>query len=193
MQINNVCNEIVGGQPLVLESEQTSIKENLCILDVSMVGFEKGVPRVYENIMSCITSRIYKDPPLVLGKENYMYKYKIRKITPLEAWRLMCFKDEDYLATKVGSREKATELIDKYNGDSYKIHEEILSHKKELENMSNTQLYKQAGNSICRNVLMAIFSQMNIKGVPRWNDLNEDERYNLILKDTCLSNREEIN
>ena len=62
-----------------------------------------------------ITSRIYKDPPLVLGKENYMYKYKIRKITPLEAWRLMCFKDEDYLATKVGSREKATELIDKYN------------------------------------------------------------------------------
>ena len=128
-----------------------------------------------------------------MEKKAMEYEYKIRKITPMEAWRFMCFKDEDYLAAKVGSREKAKELNDRYNGDSYKIHEEILSHKKELENMSNTQLYKQAGNSICRNVLMAIFSQMNIKGVPRWNDLNDDERYNLILKDTCLSNREEIN
>ena len=177
----------LGGQPLVLESEQTFIKENLCILDVSMVGFEKGVPRVYENIMSCITSRIYKDPPLVLGKENYMYEYKIRKITPMEAWRLMCFKDMDYLAAKVGSREKAEELYNKHNGNTYKIHEEIIENKKELESISNTQLYKQAGNSICRNVLMAIFSQMGIDGVPRWNDLNEDERYKLILKDTCIS------
>jgi DNA (cytosine-5)-methyltransferase 1 len=25
---------------------------------------------------------------------------------------------------------------------------------------SNTQLYKQAGNSICKNVLMAIFKEM---------------------------------
>ena len=35
---------------------------------------------------------------------------------------------------------------------------------------SNTQLYKQAGNSICECVLKAIFSQMGIKGIPRWND-----------------------
>lgn len=34
---------------------------------------------------------------------------------------------------------------------------------------SNTQLYKQAGNAIVKQVLMAIFSQMNIKGVERWN------------------------
>ena len=36
--------------------------------------------------------------------------------------------------------------------------------------VSNTQLYKQAGNSICVCVLMAIFSQMNIKGVKPWNE-----------------------
>ena len=35
---------------------------------------------------------------------------------------------------------------------------------------SNSQLYKQAGNSICECVLKAIFSQMGIKGIPRWND-----------------------
>ena len=34
---------------------------------------------------------------------------------------------------------------------------------------SNTQLYKEAGNSICKPVLMAIFRQLNIKGVEKWN------------------------
>ena len=34
---------------------------------------------------------------------------------------------------------------------------------------SNTQLYKQAGNSIVTDCLKAIFRQMNIKGVDKWN------------------------
>lgn len=55
-------------------------------------------------------------------------KYRIRKLTPLECWRLMGFSDEDF-------------------------------HKAEEVN-SNTQLYKQAGNSIVKNVLVAIFGQM---------------------------------
>jgi DNA (cytosine-5)-methyltransferase 1 len=54
--------------------------------------------------------------------------YRIRKLTPLECWRLMDFTDEDF-------------------------------HKAEAVN-SNTQLYKQAGNSIVKAVLMAIFKQM---------------------------------
>jgi DNA (cytosine-5)-methyltransferase 1 len=36
--------------------------------------------------------------------------------------------------------------------------------------VSNTQLYKTAGNSIVKQVLMAIFRQMNIKGVKTWNE-----------------------
>ena len=54
--------------------------------------------------------------------------YRIRKLTPLECWRLMGFSDEDF-------------------------------RKAESAN-SNTQLYKQAGNSIVVDVLMAIFGQM---------------------------------
>ena len=54
--------------------------------------------------------------------------YRIRKLTPLECWRLMDFTDNDFY--------KAEEVN------------------------SNTQLYKQAGNSIVKSVLMAIFSQM---------------------------------
>lgn len=54
--------------------------------------------------------------------------YRIRKLTPLECWRLMGFTDEDF--------------------------------KKAQQVNSNSQLYKQAGNSIVKQVLMAIFRQM---------------------------------
>ena len=49
---------------------------------------------------------------------------------------------------------------------------------------SNSQCYKQAGNSIVVTVLMAIFSQLNIKGVTPWNDLNQTEREELIARTT---------
>lgn len=54
--------------------------------------------------------------------------YRIRKLTPLEYWRLMGFTDEEF-------------------------------HKAEAVN-SNTQLYKQAGNSIVVDVLEYIFKQI---------------------------------
>lgn len=45
-------------------------------------------------------------------------------------------------------------------------------YEKAAEVNSKTQLYKQSGNSIVRDVLMAIFSQLNIKGVPMWNEVH---------------------
>ena len=62
-----------------------------------------------------------RQPMIVTGK-------RIRKLTPLECWRLMDFSEEDF-------------------------------RKAESVN-SNTQLYKQAGNSIVKNVLIAVFGQM---------------------------------
>ena len=38
---------------------------------------------------------------------------------------------------------------------------------------SNSALYKQFGNSIIVPVLMAIFSQLNIKGVEPWNEADQ--------------------
>ena len=56
-------------------------------------------------------------------------KYRVRKLTPLECWRLMAFADEDfYKAKNVG--------------------------------ISNSQLYKQAGNSIVVKVLEGIFKEL---------------------------------
>lgn len=66
-------------------------------------------------------------------------RYRIRKLTPKECWRLMGYTDTDF--------EKA-----------------------KASGVSNSQLYKQAGNAIVKQVLMAIFSQMGIKGVKAWND-----------------------
>lgn len=42
---------------------------------------------------------------------------------------------------------------------------------------SNSQLYKQAGNSIVKTVLMAIFSQMDIEGIKQWNGETNTEKY----------------
>lgn len=76
-----------------------------------------------QGICNTLTS-IQKDN-LLLEKSR---QYRIRKLTPLECWRLMDFSDRDfYKAAAVNS---------------------------------NTQLYKQAGNAICRNVLVAILGQM---------------------------------
>ena len=49
---------------------------------------------------------------------------------------------------------------------------------------SNSQCYKQYGNSIVVPVLMALFSQLNIKGVKPRNDCTEDEWQKLIAETT---------
>lgn len=51
-----------------------------------------------------------------------------------------------------------------------------------MEINSATQCYKQAGNSIVVTVLMALFSQLNIKGVKAWNDMSQEEREQIIKK-----------
>lgn len=59
--------------------------------------------------------------------------------------------------------------------------------KKAEKKNSNSQLYKQAGNSICTPCLMGIFSQLGLKGVKKWNDMEEMEIHHMIersLNDT---------
>ena len=65
-------------------------------------------------------------------------RLRIRKLTPLECWRLMGFPDEDF--------RKAESVC------------------------SNSQLYKQAGNSIVVEVLKAIFTNLNIRGCTEEHD-----------------------
>ena len=52
---------------------------------------------------------------------------------------------------------------------------------KKMENVvSGTQRYKEFGNSIVVQVLMAIFLQMGIQGKKKWNQMSVEERQNLV-------------
>ena len=76
-----------------------------------------------------------------MKEEHRKDNLRIRKLTPLETWRLMGFDDEDCIrASKV---------------------------------CSNSQLYKQAGNSIVVNVLMAIFKELFVPKKTRSQWLDE--------------------
>ncbi len=83
--------------------------------------------------------------------------YRIRKLTPLECWRLMSFTDEDFYKAKYFSKQESEELLRKYPNHKGKRQ---FTHEQRIERMSNSQLYKQAGNSIVVNVLESIFKQM---------------------------------
>ena len=52
--------------------------------------------------------------------------------------------------------------------------------------ISNSQLYKTAGNSIVCAVLCAIFSQLGIQGHKKWNEMTVEERRALVYKGTIL-------
>ena len=77
-----------------------------------------------------ISDREYSNALTTVQKDRLVNcNFRIRKLTPLECWRLMGFDDDDfYKAQNVG--------------------------------ISNSQLYKQAGNSIVVNVLRAIFREL---------------------------------
>ena len=81
--------------------------------------------------------------------DGELYLIRIRKLIPLECFRLMAVSNKDA--------------------------------EKMLNVNSNTQCYKQAGNSIVVTVLMGIFSQLGISGVRKWNDMTETEINQMIV------------
>lgn len=139
-----ICNTLTTVQKdnLVLEQETIKIK-----LVEKNNFYEQAIKTAEENnaqegdIVDAFNHKVLKEgiSPTVTtrpeGKKTAILpvveKYRIRKLTPKECWRLMGFNDEDF--------EKAAMVN------------------------SNSQLYKQAGNSIVKNVLMAIFSKMVVE------------------------------
>jgi len=108
-----------------------------------------------DGISNSLTS-VAKDS-LVMSEENY--EYRIRKLTPMECFKLMGFSEEDYLAARLGDREKARKLMAEYEPDRH-LEMMQLAESKEMTNVSSTQLYKQAGNSIVVDVLYYIYKQL---------------------------------
>ena len=135
-QVGNIPKEIIndnerqrrvysdkGLSPVILaRSDSPKI---LCVGSLEMKASQQ-VRRVYSSNGLCPTLDTmqggHRQPKVIEG-------LRIRKLTPLECWRLMGFDDEDF-------------------------------YKAQQSGVSNTQLYKQAGNSIVVNVLEKIFSNL---------------------------------
>jgi len=83
--------------------------------------------------------------------------HRIRKLTPLECYRLMGFTDSDFYKAKYNQDYQVIMEIMNSNWSLKKKLEFVSKYK---EKQSNTQLYKQAGNSIVVNVLEHIFKSL---------------------------------
>jgi DNA (cytosine-5)-methyltransferase 1 len=139
----------------------TTVQKDNVIIEPKLVGgigeknfgtqFRQG-NRVYDAdaIAMCLNA----SPVGNAGGNSYLYKvdYKIRKLTPLECWRLMGFSDDDFMKAK--------------NVPT-----------------SNSQLYKQAGNSIVVNVLESLLHNLfknNTLTFDIINDyLNQEDQENI--------------
>lgn len=128
--------DMQGGnrQPKIIEVEEEKIEEKM--IDTAMRGrynksgkTEQKIELNNKEIANAITT-IQKDS--LVGEcesEQDDCEIKIRKLMPIECWRLMGFSDEDF-------------------------------YKAQGAGISDTQLYKQAGNSIVVKVLEAIFKKI---------------------------------
>lgn len=128
----------------------TTVQKDNLVIEPKLVGgvgeinfgtqYRQG-NRVYDS--DAIAMALMAGPVGNAGGNSYLYKVeepqcRVRKLTPKECWRLMGFTDEDFGKAKQGLNEAH------YKG----------------KDRSNSQLYKQAGNSIVKQVLMAIFGEM---------------------------------
>lgn len=77
-----------------------------------------------------------------------------------EAW-----ENQTYRIRKLSARE-CLRLMDVLDSDIDKI----------LKVNSNTQAYRQAGNSIVVTMLAACYSQLNIQGIKPWNNRTIEEK-----------------
>lgn len=105
----------------------TSVQKDNMLLESVVAIDEQNMRARYETFGTLTTDgSTPKHNNRVMELRNT--QYRIRKLTPLECWRLMSFSDGDFHRAAAVS--------------------------------SNSQLYKQAGNSIVKKVLMAIFAQL---------------------------------
>lgn len=79
----------------------------------------------------------------------------------------MGFTDEDFYAAKTGSRETAKRIITMFPNDDLKQSIEAALN----EVVSDSQLYKQAGNSIVTDVLFYILKNLYVAMPYLFNDL----------------------
>lgn len=132
-------------EPLIIDEKDTNnLKFVGGVSDKDWAGDGKQLSRNYpqgnrvydSNGIACSQTAQGGDIGSYTGL--YLTEYRIRKLTPLECWRLMDFDDKDYWKARRALEETY------YNG----------------KDRSNSQMYKMAGNSITVGVLEEIFKNL---------------------------------
>lgn len=86
---------------------------------------------------------------------------RIRKLTPLECYRLMGFTDEQFIkAATLNPSDENTELMKMLSDMTGMSISGLLADREKKSTMSNSQLYKQAGNSIVVDVFMHLLESV---------------------------------
>ena len=101
-------------------------------------------PKIIEDFYSNRDIRVYDESPTIRADRHglkLLQNYRIRKLTPLECWRLQGFSDNAFYKAKKRLEQQF------YKG----------------KDRASSQLYKQAGNSISVTVLIGIFRKL-LKG-----------------------------
>ena len=83
--------------------------------------------------------------------------YRVRKITPREAFRLMGFNDESFEKARYYTDEERKELDRLFR--KYRTEYDLQGKERAIK-LSDAQAYKEAGNSIVVNVLYYIFKEL---------------------------------
>ena len=128
-------------KPMPLDTKLSDLLETNVDENFYLKNNQSMTSPIEQDYSYCIDSNYWKGSTLnsflekrrrqlVTDGVNELGEYKVRRLTPREAWRLMGVSDSDF--------EKVSSI------------------------MSNTSLYKQAGNSIVVNVLEQIFSNLFI-------------------------------
>lgn len=130
-----VCGQVymdTGLSPTLNTNESGGVRvlthacEIIPVLTPDRVAKRQNGRRCKENDDEAFTLTAQDRHGIAIGEYPH---YRIRKLTPLECWRLQGFTDEQF-------------------------------HKAKEAKVSNTQLYKQAGNAVTVNVIQAIAGKM---------------------------------
>ena len=93
-------------------------------------------------------------------KDNYVFEpdwFAIRRLIPLECFRLMGFYDKDFEKAKYYTKQEELEI--KNSGKKYKTEIDEEGNTR-IVLLSDSQAYKQAGNSIVTNVLFEVYKNL---------------------------------
>lgn len=135
-----------------------------------------------EGISTTLLSTDYKQPKQIYLNDLCI---RIRKLTPKECFRLMGFSDKNFYAAKTGSKEIAQEVLEKYPHQGKRQMDEV----ERISRMSNTQLYKQSGNSIVVDVLYYILVELYRAMPYLFDDLKLSSFFSGIGAFECALNR----